>query len=133
ASFNLSNSLLRLGRHQEALETATKMIELNKDAATQPDVVYTVGLGLAGVGRYDESIAVFKRILEVIPDHINAHKAAAMVYRKTNNAQLALEHYRAIAKIQPPDESLLADIKNAEAALQSPTLNSFTNQNFRLR
>ncbi len=133
ASFNLSNSLLRLGRPQEALDTAAKMIELNKAAGTQPDVVYTVGLSLAGVGRYDEAIAIFKRILVVIPDHINAHKAAAMIYRKTNNAQLALQHYHAIAKIQPPDDGLLADIRNAEAALQSPTLNSFSNQNFRLR
>ncbi len=133
ASFNLSNSLLRLGRPQEALEAATKMIELNKAAGTQLEVVYTVGLSLAGVGRYDEAIAIFKRILEIIPDHINAHKAAAMIYRKTNNAQLALQHYRAIAKIQPPDDGLLADIRNTEAALQSPTLNSFSNQNFRLR
>jgi Tfp pilus assembly protein PilF len=132
SSFNLSNSLLRLGRPQESLEAATKMIELNKEAATQPDVVYTVGLGLSGVGRHDEAIAVFKRILEVIPHHINAHKAVAMVYRKTNKHQQALEHYRTVAKLQPPDEDLLADIRNTEAALNRPAY-SIDSTHFKLR
>ena len=131
-SFNLSNSLLRLGRPQEALDALSKMIDLHKDAGTQPDVVYTVGLSLAGVGRYDEALAIFKRILEVMPDHIKAHKASAMVYRKTNNPQLALEHYRIIAKIQPPDENLLSEIRKTEAVLENP-LNPFSNANFRLR
>lgn len=131
-SFNLSNSLLRLGRPQEALNAVTKMIDLNKDAGTQPDVVYTVGLSLAGLGRYDEALAIFKRIVEVMPDHVNAHRASAMVYRKTNNPQLALEHYRIIAKIQPPDESLLSEIRKTEAVLENP-LNPVSNANFRLR
>ncbi len=132
SSFNLSNSLLRLGRPHESLEAATKMIELNKEAATQPDVVYTVGLGLSGVGRHDEAIAVFKRILEVIPGHINAHKAVAMVYRKTNKHQQALEHYRTVAKLQPPDQDLLADIRNTEAALNRP-IYSIDSTHFKLR
>jgi tetratricopeptide (TPR) repeat protein len=131
-SFNLSNSLLRLGRPQEALNAVTKMIDLNKDAGTQPDVVYTVGLSLVGLGRYDEALAIFKRIVEVMPDHVHAHRASAMVYRKTNNPQLALEHYRIIAKIQPPDENLLSEIRKTEAVLENP-LNPVSSANFRLR
>jgi hypothetical protein len=77
-------------------------------------------------------LAIFKSILEVMPGHINAHKASAMVYRKTNNPQSALEHYRAIAEIQPPDESLLTEIRTIEAVLKNP-LNPLLNTQFRLR
>lgn len=131
ASFNLSNSLLRLNRPKESLEVVTKMIEIDKAAATKPDVVYTAGLGLAGVGRYEEAITVFKRILEVMPEHSSSHKALAMVYRSTNNPRLALEHYHQAARLEPPDESLLAAIRQTEAALQSPSLNS--SSTFQLR
>lgn len=131
ARFNLSNSLLRLNRPKESLEVVTKMIEIDKSAATKPDVVYTAALGLSGVGRYDEAITVFKRILEVMPDHVSSHKALGMVYRKTNNPRLALEHYREAAKLQPPDDNLLADIRQTEAALKSPSLQSIST--FKLR
>ena len=93
---------------------ASRMIEILPSllaAATKPDVVYTAGLGLAGVGRYEEAITVFKRILEVMPEHSSSHKALAMVYRSTNNPRLALEHYHQAARLEPPDESLLADIR----------------------
>ncbi|OYW27594.1 MAG: hypothetical protein B7Z47_06530, partial [Chthoniobacter sp. 12-60-6] len=46
---NLSNSLLKLNRPKEALDTTLQLIQLNKDATTKPPVAFTLGLSLAGV------------------------------------------------------------------------------------
>ena len=139
AMFNLSNSLLRLGRPKESLDTSFKLIQMDKRTATQPHVVYTVGLGLAGVGRYDEAINVFNEILAVMPDDILCHRAMGTVYMQTNRPAQALAHLQKAAKLKAPDESLLNHIKLAEAALaaspqsQPFRLQSSQTQPFRLQ
>jgi len=116
--FNLSNSLLRLGRPQESLEASVRLVRMDERAARHPTVVFTVGLGLAGVGRYDDAAAVFKEILAVRPDDVRCHQALGSVYLNTNRPALALEHFRAAAaRSAAPDESLLASIKMAEEML----------------
>lgn len=115
--FNLSNSLLRLGRPQESLDASVKLIRLDERAARQPHVVFTVALGLAGVGRYDEAIAIYKDILAVMPDYANCHQALGSAYLQTNQPALALEHYRTAARLKVPDKLLLECIKLAENAL----------------
>ena len=133
AMFNLSNSLLRLGRPKESLDASLKLIQMDKRTATQPHVVYTVGLGLAGVGRYDEALAVFKEILAVLPEDARCHQAMGTVYLHTSQPALALDHFRQAAQLRTPDENLLKDIRLAEAAVANSAPRPVSNLPFRLQ
>jgi len=114
---NLSNSLLRLNRPKESLTTTLQLIEMDRSATTKPPVAFTLGLGLAGVGRHDEAIAIFRDILAVMPDDPQAHKALGLVYFQTGLAHRALEHYHIAAKIQPADQQVHQLIQVAENAI----------------
>lgn len=114
---NLSNSLLRLNRPKEALESTLQLINIDKTATTKPPVAFTLGLSLAGVGRYDEAVAVFRDILRAIPNDPQAHKALGLVYFQTGLPHRALDHYHAAAQVQPEDAQLQKLIEAAQIAL----------------
>lgn len=114
---NLSNSLLRLNRPKESLETTMQLIEMDSNATTKPPVAFTLGLGLAGVGRYDEAVSVFRDILATMPNDPQAHKALGLVYYQTGLPHRALDHYRHAAAVQPNDPHLLRLIQAAETAM----------------
>lgn len=114
---NLSNSLLRLNRPKEALDTTMQLINMDKSATTKHPVAFTLGLSLAGVGRYDEAVSVFRDILHAIPNDPQAHKALGLVYYQTGLPHRALDHYEAAAQVQPNDPQLERLIEAAKVAL----------------
>ncbi|OYW75347.1 MAG: hypothetical protein B7Z37_13640 [Verrucomicrobia bacterium 12-59-8] len=114
---NLSNSLLRLNRPKEALDTTLQLINLDKNATAKPPVAFTLGLSLAGVGRYDEAVSVFRDILASMPEDPQTHKALGLVYYQTGLPHRALDHYQAAARVQPGDLQLQKLIRAAEVAL----------------
>lgn len=114
---NLSNSLLRLNRPKEALDTTMQLINLDKNATTKPPVAFTLGLSLAGVGRYDEAVSVFRDILRAMPNDPQTHKALGLVYYQTGLPHRALDHYQAAAHVQPNDQQLQQLIQAAEVAM----------------
>jgi tetratricopeptide (TPR) repeat protein len=114
---NLSNSLLRLNRPKESLNTTLELIKLDDAAAIKPTVAFTLGLGLAGVGRYDDAVGVFREILKAMPGDPQAHKALGFVYFQTGLPHRALDHYQEAAKTQPSDAQLAALILAAEQAM----------------
>ncbi len=114
---NLSNSLLRLNRPKESLETTMQLIKIDQTAATKPPVAFTLGLGLAGVGRYDEAVRVFREILAVMPNDTMTLKALGLVFLQTGLPHRAIDLYSKAAKIQPNDPQLQALMQTAQAAL----------------
>lgn len=114
---NLSNSLLRLNRPKESLNATMQLIEMDKTATTKPPVAFTLGLGLAGVGRYDDAVSVFRQILAVAPDDVQTRKAIGLVYLQTGLPHRALDHFNHAAKTRPDDPQLLSLISTAEKAL----------------
>jgi Tfp pilus assembly protein PilF len=114
---NLSNSLLKLNRPQESLENTLKLIQMDQSAASKPPVAYTLGLGLAGVGRLDEAAEIFKQLAIAVPNDPQPHKALGFIYRHKRQPQRALDHYHQAAKLQTPDAYLLSAIKDTEAVL----------------
>ena len=133
ALFNMSNSLLKLGRPAEALESSLKLVRMHKNTASQPHVVYTVGLGLYGTGRYDEAIGIFKDVLAARPSDAKCHQAIGLSYLRKNMPALALDHFRQAASLMPPSQGLLNDIQIAEAALANSTSKPILNPLFRLQ
>ncbi len=114
---NLSNSLLRLNRPKEALDATMQLINIDKTATTKPPVAFTLGLSLAGVGRYDEAVAVFRDILRAMPNDSQTHKALGLVYFQTGLPHRALDHYQAAAQVQPDDPQLQNLIQAAQVAM----------------
>jgi hypothetical protein len=114
---NLSNSLLRLNRPKEALKTTLQLINLDKNATSKPPVAFTLGLSLAGVGRYDEAVSVFSDILRTMPDDTQTHMALGLVYYQTGLPHRALDHYQAAARVQPNDPQLQKLIQGAQVAM----------------
>jgi|UniRef100_UPI00378501AA cytochrome c-type biogenesis protein CcmH/NrfG len=114
---NLSNSLLRLNRPKESLDTTLQLIQMDNTAATKPTVAFTLGLGFAGVGRYDEAVGVFREILKAMPNDPQTHKALGLVYYQSGLPHRALDHYQKAARVQPSDQHLTTLIQAAEAAM----------------
>ena len=114
---NLSNSLLKLNRPKEALDTTMQLINIDKNATTKPPVAFTLGLSLAGVGRYDDAVSVFRNILAAMPDDPQAHKALGLVYYQTGLPHRALDHYQHAARVQPDDPQLQRFIQAAQLAM----------------
>ena len=114
---NLSNSLLRLNRPKEALDTTMKLINLDQTATSKPPVAFTLGLSLAGVGRYDEAVSVFRDILRAMPNDPQTHKALGLVYYQTGLPHRALDHYEVASRVQPDDPQLQHLIHAAQVAL----------------
>jgi len=114
---NLSNSLLRLNRPKESLDTTIQLIKLDEGVARKPPVAFTLGLGLAGVGRYDEAVGIFREILAVMPDDPMTHKALGLVYHETGLTYRALDHYRRAIRLMPGDTQLQGMIAAVEAEI----------------
>jgi Tfp pilus assembly protein PilF len=114
---NLSNSLLKLNRPKEALDTTLQLIQIDKTATNKAPVAFTLGLSLAGVGRYDDAVAVFRDILHTIPDDPQTHKALGLVYYHTGLPGRAMDHYQKAARVQPDDPQLLKLIEAAKISM----------------
>ncbi|WP_395740811.1 tetratricopeptide repeat protein [Prosthecobacter sp.] len=114
---NLSNSLLKLNRPKEALDTTMQLINLDKNATSRLPVAFTLGLSFAGVGRYDEAINVFKNILSALPDDAQTHKALGLVYYQTGVPHRALNHFQHVARVHPEDPNIKKLIEVTEVAL----------------
>lgn len=134
AIFNLSNSLLRLGRHQESLDTSIKLVHMSKNSAVEPEVALTVGLGLTGSGKHHEAYDVLNKVVAAMPNDPRSHRAIGGVYIHLNQPARALEHFRQAASLmQTPDKALRDAIKLAETLQASTAPPLIINPNFRLR
>lgn len=118
---NLSNSLLRLNRPKESLDTTIQLIQLDETAANKPPVAFTLGLGLAGVGRYDEAVGIFRQILAAVPNDPMTHKALGIVYQQTGLPHRAIDHYRQAMRLMPGDEQLRTMVSSAQAEVSRNT------------
>lgn len=69
---NLGNTLLRLGRFEEALEACRSAVRINPDDA---NAHYHVGLALQNLGQEEPAIEAFDEALRLDPNHAGAHRA----------------------------------------------------------
>ncbi len=114
---NLSNSLLRLNRSKESLENTMQLIRIDETSVHKPPVAFTLGLGLAGVGRFDDAVGVFREILSVTPHDPQVHKALGLVYFQTGLYLQALDHYQQAAHLHPEDPQIGALMRELEVAM----------------
>ncbi len=116
---NLSNSLLRLNRPQESLNTTLQLIKVDQTSINKPPVAFVLGLGLAGTGRYDEALGIFSEILRAAPNDPQVHKALGLIYAETGLHHRALDHYQQAAQLQPGDGHLQHLMNELHSAMAS--------------
>ena len=117
ALLNLSNSLLILNRPKEALDTTLQLIHLDKSVTSKPQVALILGRSLAGVGRYDEAISVFRDILVTMPDDPGTHTSLGYVYYQVGLPHRALDHFETAARVRPDDPRLQTLIQATRVAM----------------
>lgn len=84
----LSMLLPRLGRSEEALVEARKASETDP---LSPIITYHVGARLHEMGDYDRAIEQYKKILEIQPEFVYAHRGLARAYAKKTMCGEALQ------------------------------------------
>jgi tetratricopeptide (TPR) repeat protein len=115
--FNLSNSLLRLGKYQESLDVTHNLIQQSEHAARNPMVLYTLALGLATTGKQDEAIQVLNDCVKLSPTYSDPHRVLGLIYKEKQQPHLAIKHFHQAASLKKPDQALLIQIKQVEDQL----------------
>lgn len=117
--FNRANSLLRLGRYQESVETIDGLIKSSDPASKNPMALFVHGIGLAKTGRLQEAEITLQRCLELSPSYVEAHLVKALVHQEQFRFREALQHFEAIKNIRGPDTppTVLASITDLQQRL----------------
>lgn len=85
--------LCEAGRPGEALQALTSVAQ-----SDDPDTQNTLGIALADLGRTDEALAVFERVVQKYPNNALAFQNMGIALLKSRNAAAALDRFnRALA------------------------------------
>lgn len=117
-ALNLSNSLLRLKRPQESLSAIQKLVAVSEESASDPAVIYTLGLCLTSVGKHHEAAEKLRTLLARPSADPNIHKVLGMIYTKTQDLERALTHYQEASRLMPQDHRVQAMIQKLERSLR---------------
>ena len=102
ASNNLILVLVKAGRGAEAVERARMLADA---APGDPERLFTLGLAQSEVNVSD-AIATFRRILELAPRHVLARYNLALVLKRTDRLDDALEQVERVLAIEQRPEAL---------------------------
>ncbi|HSV27761.1 MAG TPA: tetratricopeptide repeat protein, partial [Sedimentisphaerales bacterium] len=81
---NLGNSLLRLGRLEEAIESYIESIRLNP---RRPDARFNMAIALAGLGRLTEAIEAAKKAAALSPESRDIQEYLDALQRQAQSVQ----------------------------------------------
>jgi tetratricopeptide (TPR) repeat protein len=93
ARANLGRLLHLQGRISEALNLYRAGDQSN------PDVLYNQAVALDDLGRMDEAIAAYTRVLELDHDNMDAHHNVARLWQQAGDNRRALRHWNAYRKL----------------------------------
>jgi protein O-GlcNAc transferase len=100
ASNNLILALAKSGHGPEAVQRARALVAL---APANPDRLFTLGLALSEVN-VDDAIAAFRRVLTLAPRHVLARYNLALVLKRTDRLEDALDELAQALAIEPRPE-----------------------------
>lgn len=121
-TLNLSNSLLRLNRPQESLESLNRLIDKTSSAAKIGSIQYTRGQALLEMGKHEEAAAEFQKILALEPQNPLIHKVLGIALARGNRGHSALLHFREAHRLAPEDKRLPHIIQQLENELRQAGL-----------
>jgi tetratricopeptide (TPR) repeat protein len=89
---NRGAALARMGRHDEAAVDFTTALERLGDPSDTANLL-NVANALSGLGRIEEAIAAYTRLLAVDPDHATAHCSRALLSLRLGRMETAWQEY----------------------------------------
>jgi adenylate cyclase len=95
----LGEILCFAGRAHEALPYIEQAMRLNP--RYPPSYLWGLGQTYYFIGRTEEAIATFNRVITRNPDHVTAHFMLAVIYSEAGRAAAARTEYREILRISP--------------------------------
>ncbi|MEO1717185.1 MAG: tetratricopeptide repeat protein [Planctomycetota bacterium] len=87
-----------MGRHERARQLYLREIRLNPGDA---DTIVDLGRLLVDMHRTTEASEKFRRALELVPDHLEAHLSLGELAAGDGDQPAAAQHYRVVAKLDP--------------------------------
>lgn len=117
-ALNLSNSLLRLNRPQESIESVLKLIEVDASTARHPGILYTLAQGLTSAGRHAEAAAEIQKLVQLQPGDGAVHMLQGVILARCNQGLPALRAFREAYRLVPDHPRLPDIISRLEAELR---------------
>lgn len=93
ARANLGRLLHLQGRISEALQLYRAGDQSN------PDLLYNQAVALDDLGKAEEAIAAYTRVLQLDPDNMDAHHNVARLWQQAGDNRRALRHWNAYRKL----------------------------------
>ena len=100
-STNLILALVKAGHGDEAVERARAMSAV---APRDPERLFTLGLAQSDVN-VDDAIGTFRRVVDLAPQHVLARYNLALVFKRTDRLQDALDELERALAIEPRPEA----------------------------
>ena len=97
---NLGTTLMRLGRHDEALAAYREAMRLSPDDA---EIRHNLGLLLEQMGRSDEAVLHAREAIRLDPDHAAAHLLLGNALQSLGRFDVAVEAYQEAIRLNPDD------------------------------
>ena len=95
---NLGDTLVRQGRHPEAIVAFRRALQLRPD---DPPVNNDLGCELVAIGQAHLAIPVLERALQRRPGYVEAHNNLGNALSRVGRSDEAIAHYQAAVKLKP--------------------------------
>ncbi|MBL8174914.1 MAG: tetratricopeptide repeat protein [Bryobacterales bacterium] len=94
----LANTLLRLGRREEAMREARRILTLDENHTS---ALNTLGVAHAMHGEHAQALAIFLRAKDSNPDHSLTWLNLGVTYQAMNQPNEAIQSFREAIRLQP--------------------------------
>jgi tetratricopeptide (TPR) repeat protein len=95
---NLGNTYWKLGRHQEAIATYKKAIQLNPNSA---EGYNNLGVALSHLGEYKEAVKQYQKSIQLDSNYFLAYSNLGALFAGMGNYEEALKVLKATIQINP--------------------------------
>jgi tetratricopeptide (TPR) repeat protein len=117
--YNLMLVHNHLHQFNETLAIHDALGRSSKDACSRVNVVFQYAISLVAVGRVQEAVENFHKVVHSDPSHLQAHISLGALYYDKRLYSNALKYWNAAIAIKPPDSTLQRLIQSAAEAVKS--------------
>lgn len=117
--YNLMLVHNRLRQFKETLAVHDALGRSSKDACSRVNVVFQYAISLVAVGRVQEAIENFHKVVHSDPSHLQAHISLGALYYEGRLYHKALQYWNVAVAIKSPDSTLQRLIQSASEAVKS--------------